>query len=116
MDATLTGRRAYERRAWSDAYDALSEANASGTLEADDVERLAWSSVLSGRDEASHEHFERLHQMRIDAGETLKAARAAFWLGLRLTVFGEKARAGGWLMRAQRLVDARGEDCVEGGY
>ena len=51
-EAILKGRQAYERRAWDDAYDAFSQANAAGSLEADDVERLAWSAVLSGRDES----------------------------------------------------------------
>ena len=116
QDATLRGRSAYERRAWGDAYDAFSEANAAGPLDADDVERLAWSAILSGRDESAVETFERLHQLRLDAGEPLGAARAAFWLALRLTSLGEMARASGWLMRAQRLVDAEGRDCVECGY
>ena len=65
---------------------------------------------------ASLEAFERLHQLRLDAGEVLRAARAAFWLALRLTSLGEFARASGWLARAQRLVDRDGQDCVERGY
>jgi len=115
-DATLSGRRAYERRAWADAYETLSRASAAGSLAADDVERLAWSALLSGRDVPALEAFERLHQLRLDAGETLRAARAAIWLMLRLFSLGEPARASGWLMRAQRLVDAEGQDCVECGY
>jgi DNA-binding CsgD family transcriptional regulator len=113
---TLRGRRAYEQRAWSDAYDAFCQASAAGPLGADDVERLAWSAILSGRDEAAFEAFERLHHLRIDAGEPRRAARAAFWLGLRLMSLGETARASGWLARAQRLVDREGRDCVECGY
>ncbi len=115
-DSTLSGRTAYERRAWGDAYDALSEASAVGPLAADDVERLAWSAMLTGRDEPSLEAFERLHHLRLEAGETLRAARAAIWLVLRLTSLGETARASGWLMRAQRLIDSEGQDCVECGY
>jgi hypothetical protein len=112
-DPKQRGRSAYERRAWGDAYDAFSQAIA---LEVDDVERLAWSAGLSGHDDASLEVFERLHQLRLDAGEALRAARAAFWLALRLTALGEFARASGWLVRAQRLVDRDGRDCVERGY
>jgi len=94
----------------------LSQASAAGPLAADDVERLAWSAILTGRDESALEAFERLHQLRLDAGVTLQAARAAFWLAMRLTSLGEMARASGWLMRAQRLVDPEGQDCVESGY
>lgn len=114
--AAVRGRSAYERRAWADAFDALSQASAEGPLDAEDVERLAWSAALSGHDEAALDAFERLHQLRLDAGEALRAARAAFWLALRLTSLGEHGRASGWVARAQRLVDGEGRDCVECGY
>jgi len=114
--ARAKGRSAYERRAWGDAFDALTQARADGPLDAADVERLAWSAALSGHDEAAFEAFERLHQLRLDAGEILPAARAAFWLAMRLMPLGERARASGWLARAQRLVDREGADCVERGY
>jgi DNA-binding CsgD family transcriptional regulator len=115
-NATESGRRAYERRAWSDAFEALSRASAAGPLAADDVERLAWSAVLTGRDEPALEALERLHQLRLDAGEPLRAARAAFWLALRLTSLGEMGRAGGWLARAERLAEPAGPESVEWGY
>jgi DNA-binding CsgD family transcriptional regulator/tetratricopeptide (TPR) repeat protein len=115
-DANLRGRLAYERRAWADAYDALSQAFAASSLVADDVERLAWSAILTGRDELALDVFERLHQLRLDAGEDRRAARAAFWLALRAMTLGQTARASGWLGRAERLVDPKGEDCAECGY
>jgi DNA-binding CsgD family transcriptional regulator/tetratricopeptide (TPR) repeat protein len=110
------GRSAYERRAWGDAFAALTRASADGPLDADDVARLAMSASLSGQDEAAFAAFERLHQLRLDAGEILPAARAAFWLAMRMLALGERARASGWLARAQRLVDRAGIDCVERGY
>lgn len=58
---------------------------------------------------------ERLYHAHIEAGEDLAASRAAFWLGFRLLARGEPARASGWLNRAQRLAEQRG-DCVELGY
>jgi DNA-binding CsgD family transcriptional regulator len=115
-DLKTIGRSAYEQRAWGDAFDALSQAGSEGPLVADDVERLAWSAVLAGHDDASFEAFERLHELRLDAGESLRAARAAFWLFARLMSLGESARASGWLERAQRLVDREGQDCAEAGY
>ncbi len=99
-----------------DAYEAFAHANAASPLEADDVERLALSAVLTGQDEASFEALERLHQLSLDAGNGPRAARAAIWLALRLTAIGEFARASGWLARAQRLVDRAGADIVERGY
>jgi DNA-binding CsgD family transcriptional regulator len=115
-DAKAAGRGSYARRAWADAFAALSRASAREPLEADDLDRLAWSAVLSGHEAESLEAFERLHQLTVDAGDRLRAARAAVWLGLRLISFGEQARAGGWLARAQRLVEAEGRECVEAGY
>src|SRR5215467_275369 len=115
-DAAAEGRRAFEQRAWGDAYDALSQASATDPLSADDVERLAWSAILTGHDEPALEAFERLHQLRLDAGENQPAARAAFWLAMRAMVLGQTARASGWLGRAERLVDPNGDDCAECGY
>jgi DNA-binding CsgD family transcriptional regulator len=115
-DETRKGRSAYERRAWGDAFDALSAAHAKRPLDADDVERLAWAAVLSGNQEASLEAFERLHELRLGAKDAPRAARAALWLGLRLMSFGEQARGGGWLARAQRLVAEEAPDSLERGY
>ena len=108
-DAKERGRSAYARRAWGDAYEALSQASAEGPLDADDVERLAFSAGLTGHEDAAIEAFERLHQLRLDAGEVLRAARAAFWLAMRLfSLGGEMALASGWLARAQRWSIAKG--------
>jgi len=115
-DAKRLGRSAYDRRAWGDAFEALSRADAADPLDAGDVERLAWAAVLTGHEDAAFDAFERLHQLRLDAGNPLGAARAAFWLAMRLTSLGEPARASGWLARAQRLVDHEGRDCAERGY
>ena len=115
-DGSLSiGRDAYARRAWAEAFEALSQASAAASLEADDAERLAWSAMLSGRTDATFEAFERLYELRLAAGEGLRAARAAFWLGMRLLSLNQTARAGGWLARAQRLVDDD-PHCVECGY
>ncbi len=109
-----TARTAYAQRAWDDAYLALSRAGDS--LEADDLERLAWSAMLTGRDREALEALERVHQLRLDAGESLSAARIAFWLAFRLGSLGETARASGWLVVAQRLVERHPGACVERGY
>ena len=60
--------------------------------------------------------LERAHQAHLNAREALPAARCAFWVGINLVQEGEMGRAGGWLGRAQRLVDREGRECVEQGY
>lgn len=110
------GRESYDQRAWDDAFTALSVADRSAPIEADDLERLAISAALTGRDEEFLVLLERLHHLHLDDGNNLLAARTAFWLGLRLGHLGESARAGGWLARAARLVEEHGGACVEEGY
>jgi DNA-binding CsgD family transcriptional regulator len=116
LDLLRSGRRAYGQRAWADARDALTQASAAAPLDADDVERLAMAALLSGRDDSATAAFERLYDLRIEAGDTLRAARTAIWLGLRLMAIGQIGHATGWLARGQRLVDAAEIDCAECGY
>jgi DNA-binding CsgD family transcriptional regulator len=110
------GRDAYTRRAWTEAYDALSAADEAEALACDDLERLAWSAALTGRDQDLLRLLERLHGIELEAGRRLRAARCAFWLSFRLYAMGERARASGWAARAQRLIEREGKDCVEQGY
>jgi ATP/maltotriose-dependent transcriptional regulator MalT len=110
------GRTCFERHEWEDAFAVLSRADASTALGAEDLYRLAWSAGLTGRDEEMLAATERWYHALINAGESLPAARAAFWLGFRLLARGDASRAGGWLGRAQHLVEREGRDCVEQGY
>ena len=50
-DQLALGREAYERRAWADAHRFLSRAGEEVALPVDDLERLAMSAYLAGRDE-----------------------------------------------------------------
>ena len=100
-----SGREACARRAWAEAYTALAAADAAGPLPIEDLERLASSAGLSGRVAEALRGLERLYEARLENGEELAAARAAFWLGMRLFSIGEPARGGGWIARAQRLVE-----------
>src|SRR5260221_10395812 len=108
------GRALYAQRAWAEAHEALSLADRAAPLDAEDLERLALSAGLAGRDEEQLASLERLYHAHCEADETVRAARAAFWLGFRLLTMGEPARGSGWLARAQRLVEH--EDCVVRGY
>ena len=114
MSELERGRQAYASRAWLDAYTALSNADRAASLGADDVELLAMSASMVGRTDEMLSLLERGHEALVDAGEPLRAARCAFWLGMNLALRGEMGQAGGWFGRAERLVD--GQDCVEQGY
>jgi len=108
------GRAQFHDRAWDDAYQTLSRADASQPLEVDDLGRLAWSAALSGRDPEFLRLLERSYQIHLEAGRETAAARAAFWICFRLFALGELGRAAGWFARSQRLAAAH--DCVERGY
>ncbi len=110
------GRQAYERREWLDAYEALSRADAASSLEAADLELLAFSASMVGRMDDHIALLERAHHAHLDAGEPLGAADMAIWIGMTLASRDELGPAGGWFGRAQRLVEREGKDCVERGW
>jgi DNA-binding CsgD family transcriptional regulator len=111
-----TGRDAYARKAWADAYAHLAAADRSQPLEPADLELLAASAYLTGRDVECVELWARSYSALLERGEPTRAARNAFWLSIHLMLRGQPGRSGGWLARAQRLVDARSDDCPERGY
>ena len=103
-------------RAWVDAADALTTADRAAPLQAEDLELLATSAYMLGRDEAYVAALERAHHAYLERGRRLQAARAAFWIAINLAIRGEAGGAKGWFGRARRLVDREPEDCVERGY
>lgn len=110
------GRAWCRQRAWAHACEWLSRADGAAPLHADDLELLATAAYLSGRDDDYLTALERAHHDHLRAAAGLRAARCAFWLGLRLLFRGETGRASGWLGRAERLLEREPPDCVERGY
>jgi ATP/maltotriose-dependent transcriptional regulator MalT len=114
-DPVAAGREAFDARAWSDAYEHLRHA-ADGDLEPRELGRLATAAYLTGRHEPAEQALERLHHVLLDRGDVDGAARWAVWLAILLFQRAQHARGGGWLSRAQRLVDDAGLDCAARGY
>ena len=110
------GRRAFERRAWGEAFAKLSAADGRDPLAPEDLERLAMSAYLTGRDDACADASTRAHHDFMKAGNPERAARCAFYLGISLMDSGDHAQAGGWFARARRVLDDAERDCVERGY
>lgn len=110
------GRAAFAARAWEDAFRALSQADRDGRLDREALAELVLAAGLTGRDPEMLRGLERLHNLCAETGDCRGAARAAFWLSLRLQGLGEVAQAGGWLARAQRVLERVEEDCAEKGY
>jgi DNA-binding CsgD family transcriptional regulator len=116
IDELGRGRQAYAGRAWMDAYQSLSSVDQAAPLGAEDLELLATSAYMIGRDDDYLSTLERAHHAYLDAGEALRAVRSAFWVGINLALRGEVGRATGWFGRAQRLLEREERDCVERGY
>lgn len=115
-DALERGRTAYARNAWLDAYTQLSNADRTTPLEPEDLQRLATAASLLGKDAECDELLARAHRDSLNQGDIERAVRCAYWIGHTLMFRGEPARAGGWIARAQRLLDDVPHDCVERGY
>jgi DNA-binding CsgD family transcriptional regulator len=117
MDGLLEqGRESYASGAWATAHETLSGADAASPLRHDDLELLATSAFMLGRVDEFLEVLERAHDAQIEAGELLRAARCAFWVGMNLALGGEIGHATGWFARAHRLVEREGRECAEQGY
>ena len=115
-EALEQGREHFSRQDWGAAFAQLSAADRENPLALEDIERLAVIAFLTGRDDECADLWARAHQVCLDHGNVARAVRCAFWLGLGLMTRGEPARGGGWLARAQRLLDEADLDCVERGY
>ena len=86
------GRASYAKRAWLDSYESLSRADESDPLEPEDLELLAESAYMLGRDDAYVRGIERAHHAYLDAGEVPRAARCAWWLGSIWRARGDRPR------------------------
>lgn len=121
MDHLAHGRACYDRRAWSDAYHSLSQADHSATLDADDLDRLATAAFLTGREAEFQQILERLYRGHVASGALPRAARCTFWLAITCLLRGETGRSNGWTARGQQLVANShsfegGDLAVESGY
>jgi DNA-binding NarL/FixJ family response regulator len=115
-DALEGARAAYADRRWRHAHRALAAADREAPLGPEDLERLATAAYMIGREAEYLALLERAHRVYAEAGSEGPAFRCAYWVGLNLARRGDMGAANGWLARARRLADRRGEDCVEAGY
>jgi DNA-binding NarL/FixJ family response regulator len=108
-------REAYERRDWLTAYSALAERD-DDELQAADFAALASSAYLLGRRNDCVQALQRAFEVNLGRGDVLAAVRSACWLTTTLFEGGELAIGGGWLSRAERLLEDVPDDVVERGF
>ncbi len=116
MNDLERGRQAYAQRAWKDACESLVRADQIEPLAPEDLELLGIAAFMLAREDDFMGAFDRAHHAYIANGRELRAVRCAFWIGTNLVLRGEHAQGGGWLGRAQRLLDRQDTDAVERGY
>ena len=87
------GREAAGRLAWADAYTALSLADRSASLAAEDLELLGTAAYLLGHVEDCLGALQRAQQLHTEARDPRRAARCALWLAFHQGSAGELAQA-----------------------
>jgi tetratricopeptide (TPR) repeat protein len=105
--------RAYSAAAqggWQQAFDLLMEADADGLLAPTDLPVLGEVAYAAGHLDVTVEAWERAHAACMQAGDEVAAAGAAVRVAMHLLFdTALMAPVRGWLARAQRLLEGRGE-------
>jgi DNA-binding CsgD family transcriptional regulator/tetratricopeptide (TPR) repeat protein len=109
------GRELCAEQDWAAAYSCLSAIDPV-LLSARDLELLAGSAYMLGRDDAYVDAWELAYHSHLRDGDTARAALCTWWIGDYLRFRGESARATGWFARGDSLLDQVGEDCVARGF
>jgi tetratricopeptide (TPR) repeat protein len=101
---------AVARGDWQRAFELLMEADAAGILASVDLPVLGEVAYAAGHLDVTIEAWERAHAACIQAGDQVAAAGAAVRVAMHL-IFDTALMAPvrGWLARAERLLEGRGE-------
>jgi tetratricopeptide (TPR) repeat protein len=103
-------RSAAARGDWQQAFDLLMEADADGRLASTDLPVLGEVAYAAGHLDVTIEAWERAHAACMQAGDQVAAAGAAVRVAMHLLFdTALMAPVRGWLARAERLLDGRGE-------
>jgi class 3 adenylate cyclase len=109
VDTVELGRDAMERHAWAEAIEAFGAADHDGRLAPADLELLAAAQWWSGHPDEAAEALERAFAGFLESGANTEAA----WVALQLAYQGFRRRqgsvGGGWLARADRLLEGQPE-------
>jgi tetratricopeptide (TPR) repeat protein len=103
-------RHAAARGDWQQAFDLLMEADADGLLAPTDLPVLGEVAYAAGHLDVTIEAWERAHAACMQAGDPVAAAGAAVRVAMHLLFdTALMAPVRGWLARAERLLEGRGE-------
>src|SRR4051794_5432352 len=98
------------RGGWQQAFDLLMEADADGLLPPSALPMLGEVAYAAGRLDVAIEAWERTHAACMQAGDPVAAAGAAVRVAMHLLFdTALMAPVRGWLARAERLLEGRGD-------
>jgi DNA-binding CsgD family transcriptional regulator/tetratricopeptide (TPR) repeat protein len=103
-------REYFLHRVWKEACDGFLASR--DELGADDLEQLAVSAYLVGRNAESDDAWRLAYRRHVDEGDVGGAIRCAFWLGFRMVNAFERTEANAWIARLDRLVTAVPDDSM----
>ena len=115
VEGIESGREAFDRHAWPEAYALMSAADAVEPLEPEDLERLAKACWWTGRPKRSIEARERAYGEYLQRGDKARAAFMALTLRREYTAKLAGSVAKGWLTRAETLLQGE-PDSISHGY
>ncbi len=115
-EALERGREASRRYDWTEAFEALTEADTpEGGLPPEDLEVVAEAAWWTGRLDACISARERAFRSYLDAENRRRAALVAMALAKDYYAKGSSSIGSAWVKRAERLL-GEDPDCVEMGW
>src|SRR5918994_1204313 len=110
LDLVERAQSAVARGGWQPAFDLLMEADAAGLLAPTELPMLGEVAYAAGHLDVTIEAWERAHAACAEAGDQVAAAGAAARVAMHLLFdTALMAPVRGWLARAERLLEGRGE-------
>ena len=109
-------RAAYAARSWLEAFGAFARADEAESIAPVDLELWSTTARMLARDDEAVEILERAHHAYLERGEIPRAAYCAGWIGISLFYRGAVGPGGGWLARANRLIEGVPEETAVHGY
>lgn len=105
-----------QHESWGATFARLSTEDRARTLPGEDLEQLALSAYMLGKDEECAAAWLHAHQSWLREGDARRAARCAFWQACGLFFRGELAPALGWVARGRRVLEPTAQECAEHGW
>jgi class 3 adenylate cyclase len=112
VETVELGRDAIDRHAWAEAVEAFDAADRRGALAPADLELLGAAQWWSGQPAEAADALERAFTGYIETGASKEAAWVALQLGYQAFRRRLDSIGGGWLMRAEHLLEGLPESNI----